>query len=315
MFAQLHDRANASIERWRDTGAARVYGRARHYNLVAHVLALGAQQVLCTAPLIVAVSAVVQRVSGRGMGQLLGSLFGLQGSSARDVDRLFSGSQHVSMTELVIGLVIALAFGTGVAATQQRGFELLWGLPRADGVRIWIRQSAWGVALGGWVTAMAFVGRIGRWVGHPIALDGWIAAVLQGTLTALFYWWGQRVLLDRRISYRRLLPGALCVGVAVLALIRLSPLVLPGQIDEEVADYGLIGAVFVLSIWLMVLSALLMGGVLAGVLIVRRGEAMKPVARGRAEAAAHQEDHVTLTEPGVPTEAEVLAEPAGEPAG
>lgn len=300
MIAALRDRASTHVARWRGTGAARVYGRARHYNLFAHVLALGAQQVLCTAPLVVAVSAVVERISGRGMGQLLSGLYGLKPDAARDVDRLFSGSARVSMTELVIGLVVALAFGTGVAATQQRGFELLWGLPRADGVRIWLRQAAWGVALAGFITAVTFAGRLGRWVGHPIALDGWVSALLQGALIALFYWWGQRILLDSRVSYRRLLPGAICVGLGIVALIRISPLLLSGQITQEVADYGLIGAVFVLSIWLMVLSAVLMGGVLAGVLIVRRGEAMKPVTRSPAEAQAEVDpDRVRLTEPAV----------------
>ena len=297
VIAALRDRASSGAARWRGTGAARVYGRARHYNLVAHVLALGAQQVLCTAPLVVAVSAVVERVSGRGMGALLSTLFGLNPAAARDVDRLFSGSERVSMTELVIGLLVALAFGTGVAATQQRGFELLWGLPRADGVRIWLRQAAWGVALAAYVTSMVLAGRLGRWIGHPIELDSWTAALAQGVLTALFYWWGQRILLDGRVAYRRLLPGALCVGAGIVVLTRVSPLILSGQITEEVADYGLIGAVFVLSIWLMVLSAVLMGGVLAGVLIVRRGEAMKPVARPAGEAA--EPDRLLLSEPAV----------------
>lgn len=295
MIAALRDRATTGVAKWRATGAARVYGRARHYNLVAHVLALGAQQVLCTAPLVVAVSAVVQRTTGRGMGHLLSTLFGLNPQAAASVDRLFSGSQRVSMTELLIGLVVALLFGTGVAATQQRGFELLWGLPRVDGLRIWIRQLAWGVALAAYVTAMVFVGRLGRWVGHPISLDSWTAVLLQGFVTAAFYWWGQRVLLDGRVSYRRLLPGAVCVGVGIVILTRVSPLILSEQITEEVADYGLIGAVFVLSVWLMVLSAVLMGGVLAGVVIVRRGEAMKPVARPPVDPG--EPEHLALTEP------------------
>ena len=300
MIAALRERASTGAARWRGTGAARVYGRARHYNLVAHVLALGAQQVLCTAPLVVAVSAVVQRVSGRGMGQLLSTLFGLDPEASASVDRLFSGSQRVSMTELVIGLVVALVFATGVAATQQRGFELLWGLPRADGVRIWLRQAAWGVALAAYVTAMVLAGRLGRWLGHPIALDSWTAALAQGVLTAAFYWWGQRILLDGRVTYRRLLPGALCVGVGIVVLTRVSPLILSQQITEEVADYGLIGAVFVLSVWLMVLSGVLMGGVMAGVVIIRRGEAMKPVARPAADA---DPERITFTEPapGPPT--------------
>lgn len=203
----LRERTRTGLDRWRQTGAARVYGRARHYNLVTHVLALGAQQVLCTAPLVVAVSAVVERLSGRGMGHLLAVLFSLDPEATADVDRLFSGSQRVSMTELVVGLVVALVFATGVAATQQRGFELLWGLARADGWRIQLRQLAWGVALAAYITLMVLAGRLGRWVGHVVLLDSWTAALLQGAVTAAFYWWGQHLLLAAASRTRRCCPG------------------------------------------------------------------------------------------------------------
>lgn len=85
------------------------------------------------------------------------------------------------------------------------------------------------------------------------------------------------------------------MGVGIVALIKISPFVLSQQIHEEVADYGLVGAVFVLSVWLMALSAVLMGGVMAGVLVVRRGATMKPVDRVAPDAT--DGPHLTLTEP------------------
>jgi len=52
-----------------------------------------------------------------------------------------------------------------------------------------------------------------------------------------------------------------------------SQLVLPGQITEQVDEYGLIGATFVLSIWLVVFSAIVFGAALAGAILVERSDA------------------------------------------
>ncbi len=98
-----------------------------------------------------------------------------------------------------------------------------------------------------------------------------------------------------RVCWRHLVPGALAVAAGTLLLVKLSNLVLPGQIDEQVAEYGLIGAVFVLSIWLMVLSAVLLGGTLLGAVLIQRRaqatEARAPVPG--AEAAGPTGAHPT----------------------
>jgi len=46
--------------------------------------------------------------------------------------------------------------------------------------------------------------------------------------------------------------------------------VLPGQITDQVANYGPVGAIFVLAIWLVVLSGVIFGGALLGAVIVER---------------------------------------------
>lgn len=83
-------------------------------------------------------------------------------------------------------------------------------------------------------------------------------------------WWSQHWLLDGRVSWRALRAGAISVGIATTILVRLSRVIMPGQISWQVHAYGLIGGVFVLSVWLMILSAVIFGGVLLGALIVQR---------------------------------------------
>jgi len=246
--------------------------RMREIDLDTHALALCAQQVLCTAPLIVAMSAVLQRVTGRHPGYFIVRFFGLYGDSADAVLKLFSrSSPSISTPALVFAMITALVFTTSVAAVQQRAFELIWTLPRVIGVRSYLRQLAWSVVLGLYSVTMLALGRLAREVaqhfGRPLML---CIMIVQGVLTFLFYWWSQRWLLGGRVTWRALLPGALAVGLLTTVLFRLTRVIMPGQVAWQVHAYGLIGAVFVLSVWLMILSAVIFTGVLVGAVITER---------------------------------------------
>lgn len=264
--------------------------RIRELDLDTHALALCAQQVLCTAPLVVAMSAVLQRETGRSVGYVISRFLGLSGGSAADVQSLFGRtSPSISTLALVLAMVTALVFTTSVAAVQQRAFELMWTLPRVRNLRSYVRQLTWSISLGAFSIAILLASRFGRWVDTIVPLGTLAAVVLQGVLTFGFYWWSQRWLLGGRLSWKALLPGAIAIGIATTVLVRLSRTILPGQITWQVHAYGLIGAVFVLSVWLMILSAVIFGGVLIGALITER----RAVAAG-ADPGAVEESPLTL---------------------
>ena len=58
--------------------------------------------------------------------------------------------------------------------------------------------------------------------------------------------------------------------VSTSALVQVSRLIVPGQISWQVHAYSLVGGVFVLSVWLMILSMLIFAAVLTGALITER---------------------------------------------
>jgi membrane protein len=280
-----------AARRWlADSIGGRGYRKVRETNLDVHALALCAQQVLCTAPLIVAIGSVTQRETGRGMAYFMIRFFGLYGQSADAVDRLFARSTRISTFELLFALATSVLFSTGVAAVQQRAFELIWTLPRIISVRSYLRQLAWAVALGGYSILMLGLGRAGRELHESI---GWAAitgiSVAQGGVTFLFYWWSQRWLLAGRVKWQALLPGALAVGAGTTVLFRLSRVFMPAEMAWPVRAYGLIGGVFVLSIWLMILCVVIFGGTLLGALVTER----------RAERNAEIGSAIPLTEAGL----------------
>jgi membrane protein len=247
--------------------------RIRELDLDTHALALCAQQVLCVAPLIVAVSALLQRTSHHGIAPVMARFFGLHDNSADAVERLFGrSSPSISTQALILGAITAVVFCTSVAAVQQRAFEMIWTLPRVRSIRSYIRQLVWTPALALFCGAMLLTGRsVGHWsdARHPHS-GAWSATLLQGVLVFLFYWWTQHWLLGGRVTWRALRPGALAVSVLTTLMVRVSREIVPPQISWQVHAYGLVGGVFVLSVWLMVLSALIFGGVLIGALITER---------------------------------------------
>lgn len=274
MSTPVSRRLLAAGRRWlANSIGGRGYRRIREIDLDTHALALCAQQVLCTAPLIVAMGAVLQRETGRNAPYFMNRFFGLHGDSATAVTRLFSRTvpASISTPALMLALVTAVVFSTSVAAVQQRAFELIWTLPRVIGVRSYLRQLVWAVMLGVYAGVLLGLGRLGRALDRRIDWPGILGiAIIQGVVTFLFYWWSQHWLLGARVRWRALFAGSFAVGVLTTIMFRLTRVIIPGQISWQVHAFGLIGGVFVLSVWLMILSVVIFGGVLFGALLSER---------------------------------------------
>ena len=257
--------------------------RVRELDLDTRALALGAQQLLCTAPLIVAISAVVQHSAGHGVGYATARFFDLDGYSADAVIGLFArSSTAISDSALVFSLIIAVVFATGVASVQQRTFELMWTLPAVSGTRAYLRQLVWTPTLALFSVGLLIVSRVGTFADeHVPDVGGWIVVLVRGVLIVAFYWWSQFWLLDGRVTRRALLPGAVAVATLTLGLLEVSRLFIAGQFSWQVHAYGQIGCVFVLSVWLMDLSMLTFVGVLIGALVAERHSAPDNGSGGR----------------------------------
>lgn len=254
--------------------------RVRELSLDTHALAFGAQQLLCTAPLVVAVGAMFRHRPGHGTGAAVARFFGLDAESSRAVAGLFGRtSPSIGFWALLASLIMAVVFAAGVAAVQQRAFELIWGLPTVRSVRSYVLQLAWVPVLTLFIVGLLISSRLTSWVdAHNDGL-GDIAMVLsRAVVVTLFYWWSQRLLLGGRVAWRDLLPGSVAIGVLTIVTLEVAHLVMPSQITWQVHAYGPVGVVFVLSVWIVGISMLIYAGALFGALLAeRRRERATPV--------------------------------------
>lgn len=248
---------------WRDSYLGACWRRSEHLDLPTATLALGAQEVLCTAPMLVALSAIMARFHLGYVGGFLNDLLGLDQPSSRAVRELFRSTRTPNLSSLWIGLAIALVFYVAVASSTQRSVDAVWN-HRATSWTTWWRRCAWAAGQIPMFAGAVLAGRVlHTWSLHPDDANV-VYGLSLGVCVALFHWWGHHLLLERSVGWRQLLPGSVAIGVGMSLLVLVSPYVMSSEITDNVADYGLIGAAFILSLWSVTYSAIVVYGTLLG---------------------------------------------------
>ena len=253
----------------RDKYAGHMWQRVMHRDLAAHSLALAAQQVLCTGPLVVAVSAVMGAYGLGTVGELLTHLFDLTPEASAALASLFRPHGSPGLRTLTLSALVSLAFALSVASTTQRMLETMWAVDRAPFSAVW-RQLLWLGALVPGLVAAVWAATLLRGSGLS---GGWaitIICVVLGLLATAFSWWSQRLLLMGRIEWRRLLPGSLFIGLGVAGVTAGSAFIIPGQLTEQSDNYGPVGVAFVLAAWIVAVTGSIATGVLAGAVLDER---------------------------------------------
>jgi len=243
---------------WQRSWAQSFAAATREVELTNRALSFAAQALVTLVPLLIVVAAAYP-VRGEGFAAWLVDGLGVTGSSAETVRHLFSAPQRVLSTTSAFSVVAAAGFGLSFAACVQTGYERVWDLPPGHWHSVW-RRGAWLAAL----TAALFVDV------HSASLlrHGWP----QGTARALatyvgataLCWWGQWLLLERRVTWRQLLPGAVLTGLGLAALRALCSLLLAPLLAANAVTYGPIGAVLMVQTWLIGVGTVVFGGALLG---------------------------------------------------
>lgn len=267
--SSLRGRLQRRLSLISDRYAGQMWQRVMHRDLAAHSLALAAQQVLSMGPLLVAGSAVTQRMGYGSVVELLSQLLGLSGESEQALASLFHTTEAPGLRSLMVSAVLSLGLGFSVASTSQRMLETMWDVPRAPFTDMW-RQV---------VFLLAFIPGVGlaMYAAHLIRRGFPSGPGLVVTLSVVIgigcfvaSLWTQYLLLSARISLRRLVPGSAVIGGLIALITGAGTLIVPDQIIEQSERYGPIGAGFVLATWLIFVTGAISTGVLAGAVLDER---------------------------------------------
>ncbi|MGY1631123.1 YhjD/YihY/BrkB family envelope integrity protein [Geodermatophilus sp. SYSU D01186] len=207
--------------------------------------AIAAQAFTALIPLVLLASGLAPTEHRDLVSDLLVRKFHLEGSAADAVRELFA---HPSTASTGVFSVVLLVFsGVSLTRRMQRMYQDAWRLPPRRGVRGSLNAA---LALAVLLVEISLLFLVRTLVGALPA--GWAVSGTISVLGSVLLWtsipW---LLLDRRVSWRRLLPtGALtagCAGVYALA----TTVYMPRLMSTYSLRYGLFGVTLALIGWLL----------------------------------------------------------------
>jgi membrane protein len=221
-------------------------------------LALATQAFVALVPMLIIVAAALPEHDRATAGGYLTERLQLSGSAADDLHQLVQRPPQPTEPITLVGVVVLVVSVLGFTRTLQRTYQAAWRLS-PQGVWGYVYGLLGAAALVGEVVVVVLVGLL--IAGAPGATV--LVPALRLLLSVLMWWPVQWLLLGRRVGWRRLLPGAVLLGIGQMVVIALSGAYLQWAIESQAKLYGLIGVVFVLVSWLIALGLLI---VLAAVL-------------------------------------------------
>jgi membrane protein len=206
-------------------------------------------------PLLLAAVAAVGFIaagSGPDLTARLAKQLGLQGEAAKiltaTIDQAKSGRKAAS----IVGFVGLLWSGLGLVGALQYAYDSVWqvvdrGLKDKVIGLLWLAGAAVLFIAGAAATTAL------RWLPGFLAPFG----ILVGFLLSLALWlWTSRILPNRKIGWRVLLPGAILGAVGLEVLKVVGAYYVPRAVASSSALYGSLGVIFAVLAWLLLFGRL-----------------------------------------------------------
>lgn len=223
------------------------YSELRGNNLAA---AVTFQTFVSLFPLMLVIVAVVGFVSANSntdvAGQIISHL-GLTGDSADAIGNAVRTAERNRKATAPVGLIALLWSGLGLVNAFQFAFNQVWQVDERG-----LKDKAVGIM---WLAgaALLFVGTAAittvlNWLPGVLAPLGIVLAL---TVNVALWLWTFKVLPNRNLPWRALMPGAIVGAIGMEVLKVVGGIYVPRAVANSSALYGSLGVVFAVLAWLL----------------------------------------------------------------
>ncbi|MBS2963185.1 YihY/virulence factor BrkB family protein [Actinocrinis puniceicyclus] len=234
------------------------YRRGVEIELMHRAFGFAALGFVTLVPLLIVVAAAAP-LNGRTFPEWAIAGLGLSGRAAKAVNGLFGPTAKVLSTTTALSVAVLAVFGLSFVSVVQTGMARVWELPAARLLSVW-RQAIWLAMLVGLLLVGADL--------VAFLQGGWFVTTVRWCATAggslVFFWWTQHFLLESRVPWRALLPGAVLTVAGLVGLRLFSALIFGPMIVSSALTYGSIGAVLIVVSWLIGIGYVIIGAALVG---------------------------------------------------
>ncbi len=190
---------------------------------------------------------------------------GLTGDAATVVTSTITTAEKSRKAASAVGLAGLLWTGLNLVAALEFAFDSVWQVS-GRGLKDKLYGLAWLAGASAILLASFSLTALLNWLPGPAGPFVFLVALL---VDVALWLWTFRVLTNRKLGWRPLLPGALLGALGLEVLKVLGSVYVPMAVRSSSALFGSIGVVFAVLAWLLFFGRLL---VLAAVLNVVRWE-------------------------------------------
>jgi membrane protein len=230
------------------------YGEVRGNNVAA---AVSLQMFLSLFPLMLVIVGVLGFVAAGSHTDVAGKIIsnlGLTGEGATAIHNAVATAEKSRKAASIVGLAGLLWSGLGLVNALQYAYNQVWQVEERG-----LKDKAIGL---GWLVGAAVIfvaaAAITSIVGLLPAFFAPLGFVLSIAVNFALWLWTAKVLPNRDVGWRPLLPGALfgAVGLEVLKVV--GGYYVPRLVTNSSQLYGSIGVVFAVLAWILIFSRLIL---------------------------------------------------------
>jgi membrane protein len=227
---------------------------------VDRAMAIGAQAYTALIPLLIVYASLLPRADNEDFADTMIKEFELSGNTAASFKRAFAPAGEVESGVTALGVFLLLVSALSFTRGMQRLYEGVFDLEKL-GIKNTPRALLWLFVITLFLAVRPLI--LGP-------LHGWISAAATLVFSTTLWVVTPYLMLGRRVSWRRLFPGAVLTAIGMAGVGIWSVIWMPHTLASSAGQFGLIGIGFALLTWLIAVAGVIVVTSTGGAMIADR---------------------------------------------